>query len=129
MANGTWVNPQISSVTYSDSYRGNPISNGQFIGWNANRQYGWITLNFAEPQTFDSVKISAYAQPASSETYTLYKAGGIKIGQSTQMVSEAGSAFVIPVTSGTYSSLTIYVSVGVGQSWAEIQQVLLGFNN
>ncbi len=88
-------------------------------------QSGTLQLGFTQPQTFNKVKITAYAQPDSSETYTISDGLGNIIGQTTQMVI-GESTFEIPVTPGTYSKLIIEVLVGEGQSWVNIVKVLLG---
>ncbi len=120
-----WIDPIISSVNFSSIFGSNPITAGKFTGWNSGSQYGLIELSFAQPQTFSKVKVTAYAQPDSTESYILYNESGQIIGRTTQMVI-GESTFEIPVTNGTYSKLRVEVWVGEGRSWVNIVKVLLG---
>jgi len=96
-------------------------------GWNAGSNTGWLRLDFPTAIAITGVRLAAFASPSSDETFVISENGqGTTIGDATRRVAAGTSAAQlapIPVTPGTYSSITIAVKAAA--SWVEVSEVSL----
>jgi hypothetical protein len=116
-----------ASGNSAQSLASNAIDGALATAWNSGTYSGWLRLDFPAPVAMTGVHIAASATPTASETYTITADGGsTPIGSATRQVTSGVLAVkleAIPVTPGTYSSITVTVKGGL--SWVQIQEISL----
>jgi len=116
-----------ASGNSAQSLASNAIDGVLTTPWNSGTYSGWLRLDFPAPVAMTGIRIAAAATPTASETYTITADGSsTPIGSATRQVT-SGVLVVkldaIPVTPGTYSSITVTVKGGL--SWVQIQEISL----
>ena len=95
--------------------------------WNSGQYWGWLRLDFPAPTTITGVHIAAFATPTTDETYTIAADSlSTPIGTATRRVPAGVVPSLlapIPVTPGTYSSITITINGEL--SWVAIADLSL----
>lgn len=116
-----------ASASYAPGIPEQAIDGIMTNGWNSGGYSGWLKLEFPKPTAITAVHIAAMATPTASETYTISDDAQATIGSGTrQVLGGAKSGIIlepIPVTPGTYASITITVKGGA--SWVMISEVSL----
>lgn len=105
----------------------NAIDGSLTTAWNSGSYSGWLRLDFPTPVAMTGVHILAAAKPTTEETFTITANGSTTIVGSATLRANVGvlgtQLSPIPVTPGTYTSITI--SVNGGLSWVQIAEIAL----
>lgn len=94
--------------------------------WNSGTVNGWITLTFAAPVAISGIRLHADAQPVTDQTFTITADGSptpIGTGTTSVMLTPGAVLPDIPVTPGSYSSITI--TVDSGESFVGLDEIWL----
>jgi hypothetical protein len=116
-----------ANASSSVSPPSNAIDGSLATAWNSGSYSGWLRLDFPAPVTMTGVHILAAAKPTADETFSIAANGSTTlIGSATRQVTAGvlgAQLSPIPVTPGTYASITI--SVNGGLSWVQIMEIAL----
>jgi hypothetical protein len=124
MPEGTVVS---ASATYS-TYVPDKVIDGELgRGWNSGSNSGWLRFDFPKAIAITGLHVAANASPTTDETFVITDSVlGTTIGTATRRVLAGATGALldpIPVTPGSYSSITI--TMNATASWVEISEVSL----